>query len=468
MVQTLIKKLQKLSPEIVEILIKALQELPEQAKEAIVDTNFIATSFFDALGFSLQERIPQFTTDDSRHHTVDYALRHNTEDDIFLQTKRNPHVLVELKGRDINLAYGTPSYKSTFKQLKTYLLGSNCKTVQWGIITNSKHIQLFRKHGKVIYPATLCIEITPDNIGEIIYQIRNKIEHTSRALTVAVYNNKGGVGKTTTVVNLAASLTRHRKKVLVVDFDPNQRDLTDSLDIQPGTQTLYDCLRDKKDSIGLRKVIRPYTKTFKGGITLSFDVIPVDEKLAQTNEDNLRSEFNFYSLRRKLETLKFDYDYIFIDAPPNWRFFSISAVYAADVVLIPTKHNNIRSLQNAAFAIQQYIPEIQKARQEKTQSIEWGAVALPIFFNGENITDAARVNAKKAIDAIIKQTKRKHNFDLIPYFYPRYNSRNNRNIFELPNNAHIAYSTFEKIPAAYKSKVAYDYYSQLAKEYFLQ
>ena len=197
-------------------------------------------------------------------------------------------------------------------------------------------------------------------------------------------------------------------------------------------------------------------------------MIPVDEKLATTGEDNLRNEFSFYSLRRKLETLKFDYDYILIDAPPNWRLFSISAVYAADVVLIPTKHNNVRSLQNAAVSIQQYISESQKTRRERTQGIEWGAIALPIFFNGENITDAARVNAKKAIDGIIIQAKQKYNFDLIPYFYPRYKPGNNKSIFELPHRAHIAYSTFEKIPAAYKNKVAYDYYSQLAKEYFLQ
>ncbi|MDJ0689844.1 MAG: hypothetical protein QNJ41_15185 [Xenococcaceae cyanobacterium MO_188.B32] len=51
----------------------------------------------------------------------------------------------------------------------------------------------------------MCIEITPDNIGEIIYQIRNKIEHTSRALTVAVYNNKGGVGKTSLMEKISTS-----------------------------------------------------------------------------------------------------------------------------------------------------------------------------------------------------------------------------------------------------------------------
>ena len=467
MVQDPMRKNENSFQDINDNLIKSLKELPELAQEPIVDNNFIATSFFDALGFNLQERIPGFKTGRGKD-AVDYALRHNLDEDIFLYTKAQPNVLVELKGRDINLATTSPKYKSTVKQLKRYLLAPNCKTVQWGIITNSKHIQLFRKHGKAIYPATPCIEISFDNVVEITYQIRKKIENTPKALTVALYNNKGGVGKTTTVINLAAVLAGHNKRVLVVDFDPNQKDLTNSLDIKPGKQSLYDCLKDKQNTISLKEVISPYTKEFRGGVSLSFDVIPVDDKLAQIHEDDLRKEFSFYSFRKKLDSLKSDYDYILIDAPPNWRFFSINAVYASDVVLIPTKHNNIFSLKNAAVTIQNYIPEIQKIRQERTNGLEWGASALPIFFNGEKIADAARIKAKNAINTIIKQSYKQYQFDLIPYFYPHFKPGNNTKIFELPSNAYIAYAAFEKIPAAYKNKIAYSYYTELAKEYFLQ
>ncbi len=467
MVFAIKNELQNLSPEIAENLVETLQNLPDSAPEAVVDKNFISTSFFDALGFELQTRIPSFKTGISLK-AVDYALRWNKENDVFLHTQINPHVLVELKGRDINLAHNTGSYKTTVKQLKGYLLGSKCKSTQWGIITNSKHIQLFRKHGKVIFPATPCLEITLENIADITYQIRKRIENTSKALTVAVYNNKGGVGKTTTVINLAATLTLHKKKVLVVDFDPNQKDLTDSLNTGLGEYKLYHCLQDKRDLVNIKQVICPYTKVFNGGKSITFDVIPVDDDLAEVDEDQIRNEISFYSLRKKLESIKHDYDYILIDAPPNWKFHSISAVYAADVVLIPTKHNNIRSLQNAAKTIKQYIPEIQQVRQEKTHGLEWGAIALPIFFNGENISDAARVNAKNAIAAIINKAKIENQFDLIPFFFPRYKPGNNTSIFELCNSAYIASSAFDKLPAVYRYKLAYDYYSRLAKEYFLQ
>ena len=235
-----------------------------------------------------------------------------------------------------------------------------------------------------------------------------------------------------------------------------------------GEYKFYQALKDKKDLVSLKQVIARYSRTSKKGNTISFDVIPVDDQLAEIDEDEIRKEISYYSFRNKLEAVKQDYDYILIDVPPNWRHYSISAVYAADVVLIPTKHNSIASLKNAAKTITQYIPEIQRVRQEKTQGLEWGAIALPIFFNGGKITDAAKVRAKDAITTIINQAKSEHKFDLVPYFFPRYKPGNNTNIFEMPNSAHIANSAFDSIPAAYRYKIAYDYYSQLAKEYFLQ
>ncbi|MGE5656608.1 MAG: ParA family protein [Actinomycetota bacterium] len=443
---------------------EALHNLPDNAPEALVGSIFIP-KLLNALDFKVTEHIPQYKTGNGGD-AVDYALRKNEGDDIFIHTKSNPYILLEIKGRDINLAEGSTQYQSTVKQLKNYLLGSNCHTVQWGIITNANNIQLFRKHGKAIHPATVCLEITLDNVAHIVAVIRQKIDNPLRALTVAIYNNKGGVGKTTTTANLAALLTLKGKKTLIVDFDPHQQDLTKSLGIKTGKATLYDYLSD--NGINPKDVIQNFSPTNrKTGKTYQFDIIPAGDEWAKFAEDQLRQNFRVQRLRQILSNHTQDYDYILIDSPPNWRFFSRSAVFASDVVLIPTKHNNLFSLENAAIAINEYIPEAQQSRKER-DSNDSGPIALPIFFNGESITEAARNTAHKAIDEIIKRHST-NKVSLLHYFYPHFTKANkNKDIFVLPSYANIASATFSYLPATYKDKTAREHYLALAKEYFLQ
>jgi cellulose biosynthesis protein BcsQ len=429
-----------------------LEDLPQDAREAIVSTNF-ARYLISYLGFSTTEIIPSYDTGGGG--ITDFATRRNLANDIFLQTKSNPFLLIELKGRDINLTENSPSYKATVNQLKRQLLGTKCQAAQWGIITNGSHIQLFRKHGKIIFPATTCIELTPDNIDNTIALIKTKIDNTPKALTVTIYNNKGGVGKTTTTVNLAAILAFLGKKVLVLDFDFNQRDLTSSLlNINPEDGLLEKALTDR--NIDLRSVIRPYI--FKNTkLQITFDVVPADNKISGLTESDFHPEMTVSTLHKKLDLARYEYDYIFIDAAPNWRFTSRLAVYAADVVLLPTKHNNSFSLNNAAIAIKKFLPQMQNLKKDGTP------IALPIFFNGEKITQPQLELAQKEIDQILKNDK-----TLLPYFYPRYtNAKKDLHIHQVPEYAIIASAAFARVPAVYKNRSVYDYYKDLAKEYFL-
>jgi cellulose biosynthesis protein BcsQ len=430
-----------------------LQHLPQDASEAIVSTNF-ARYLISYLGFSTTEIIPSYDTGGGG--ITDFATRRNLANDIFLQTKSNPFLLIELKGRYTNLTENSPGYKATVNQLKRQLLGNNCQAAQWGIITNGSHIQLFRKHGKIIFPATTCIELTPDNIDNTIALIKTKIDNTPKALTVTIYNNKGGVGKTTTTVNLAAILAFLGKKVLVLDFDFNQRDLTSSLlNINPEDGLLEKALTDR--NIDLRSVIRPYI--FKNTkLQITFDVVPADNKISGLTESDFHPEMTVSTLHKKLDLARYEYDYIFIDAAPNWRFTSRLAVYAADVVLLPTKHNNSFSLNNAAIAIKKFLPQMQNLKKDGTP------IALPIFFNGEKITQPQLEIAQKEINQILKNDK-----NLVHYFYPKYTpASKNSHIHHLPEYAIIASAAFARVPAVYKHISVYEYYKDLAKEYFLQ
>ncbi len=437
---------------------QALLNLPSGADEPTVIRIFVS-ELLKALSFDVTEIVSQFPTGDGR---VDFAVRKNTDSDIFIHTKSNPYLLLEAKGRNINLNPNAAPYKATVNQLKGYLLAANCKSVQWGIITNADHIQLFRKHGKVIYPASPCVEITLDNVNEIIFNIKQKIDEQQKALTVAIYNNKGGVGKTTTTVNLAAILAASGKRTLILDFDPNQQDLTNSLALKPSQDSLFSWLINKSSPLppGLVNVCK---FTAKSGNVQQFDIITSDEKLRTLPEEELIKYVNSKRLRQALEPLKSLYDYILIDSPPNWRFFSQSAIYAADVVLIPAKHNSIFSLENVSTVLADFIPEVQNKREDG------GPIALHIFYNGETITDSSKQIADQAIAKIIQRTKSDKNFDLTSYFYPKSTSTiKDLHIFNIPSYAHIAGAAFSCIPAAYKNRTANNYYSELAKEYFLQ
>ncbi|MEH2022250.1 AAA family ATPase [Nostoc sp.] len=433
--------------------------LPDESSETLISEIFVRP-LINALGFNDKERFPQFPTG---HGTVDFAVRKNTDGDIFLFSKTNPYLLVEIKARatgtgaKFNLSEGTPQYINTREQIKKYLLDSKCNTSQWGLITDSVYIQLFRRHGKVIFPATPNSLIKKENINTIVSDVKHLIDNPPKALTVCVYNNKGGVGKTTTTANLAATLAQQGKQVLVIDFDPQQGDLTKSLGLEVRKISLYDCLSDR--NLNVHDAVQAFKVKFKSGKLFQFDVISADPKLVDFTEQDLatRIEKGAARLKDTLKPLVYKYDYIFIDCPTNWMFFSQSSLFACDVILIPTKHNNLASLNNAAKVIKELVPKVKAARQDG------GPIALPIFFNGENITPPQLRIANQEIEAIITRESEASNFNLRPYFYPN----NHTKIFSLPSYAIIASGAFARIPAAFTHCIATNYYLDLAKEYFI-
>ncbi len=147
--------------------------------------------------------------------------------------------------------------------------------------------------------------------------------------TIAVINHKGGVGKTTTAVNLAAGLARHGHNVLLVDLDP-QGNATYGLgvDFDPGESPSIDqVLTDKGPS--LSSVI---IETAEPNLKL----VPADIRLAHTAVTLNALVFRETRLQKALATVP-EFDYIIIDAQPTLDILPVNAIYAADKLLIPTE-----------------------------------------------------------------------------------------------------------------------------------
>lgn len=143
---------------------------------------------------------------------------------------------------------------------------------------------------------------------------------------IAVVNQKGGVGKTTTAVNLTAALTAMGKKVLLCDFDP-QANGTSGLGVDKKSvkHSSYDILIS---DISARECI---VRTKFG------DVLPSTAALAGAGVELIQVERREYSLKRALDEVKEDYDYIFIDSPPSLELLTLNALCAADSILIPVQ-----------------------------------------------------------------------------------------------------------------------------------
>lgn len=189
---------------------------------------------------------------------------------------------------------------------------------------------------------------------------------------VAVTNQKGGVGKTTTAINLAASLAANDIRVLLVDSDP-QGNATSGLGVSkaPDRASLYDVL------LGGSHASEAIVHTELEGL----DLLPADKNLVGANLEMVGTEKREYLLRLRLEEVRDRYRFILIDCPPALDLLTLNALLAADSVLVP--------IQCEFFALEgvsQLMDTVDRIRDSFRHPLEIEGILLTMYDDRTNLT----------------------------------------------------------------------------------
>ena len=189
------------------------------------------------------------------------------------------------------------------------------------------------------------------------------------AKTIAIVNQKGGVGKTTTCVNLAASLTGLGARVLVCDFDP-QGNATSGFGVE------------KSCSPSAYEVLLGEAEAQKAVVSTRWaDVIPSNKALAGATVELIALERREYRLRDALAGIKEAYDFVFIDCPPSLELLTLDALCAADTLLVP-----VQCEYYALEGLSDLLYTVRLAKRSLNPALEMEGVVLTMYDGRTNLS----------------------------------------------------------------------------------
>ena len=210
----------------------------------------------------------------------------------------------------------------------------------------------------------------------------------SRVLAIA--NQKGGVGKTTTAINLSAALAASELRVLIIDTDP-QGNSTSGLGVakDPNRLGMYDVLLGEQP---IDQIVQP--TSFEG-----LQLIPADKGLVDANLELVHAPNREFRLRERLLPIRDQYDFILIDCPPALDLLTLNALAAADAVLVP-----IQCEFFALEGISELMDTVDRIRTGLQHPIEIEGILLTMYDDRTNLTRQVEADLREFFEGQVFRT----------------------------------------------------------------
>ncbi|MCR5101277.1 MAG: AAA family ATPase [Butyrivibrio sp.] len=207
---------------------------------------------------------------------------------------------------------------------------------------------------------------------------------------IAIANQKGGVGKTTTSINLSAALAEKGQRVLVVDIDP-QGNTTSGFGLNKNLleHSIYELLIGESD----------INNCIQKDIVDDVDIIPSNVNLAAAEIELIDVDKKEYILKNEIAKVRQDYDYIIIDCPPSLSMLTINAMTTADTVLVP-----IQCEYYALEGLSQLIHTVNLVKNRLNPDLEMEGVVFTMFDSRTNLSLQVVENVKEHVNENIYKT----------------------------------------------------------------